>query len=186
MTDEPTDVLPVGRMSTSDVVWSVHSMTSTDSRRALIFQTRGVLLALSADAVSEVIDMPLTQPVPGAADWFVGVSVHRQCAAPVIDVAAFLDPGSLTTGPASERRFNRAIVLRVASSTYLVAADKILNLGNLPAEDQIYAMSGSGMASVAEHRAVRKVCTYDNRSLAVLDLPELLRCTKLLRECNFC
>lgn len=182
--DEQTDVLQVGRMSTSDVVWSAHSITSPDSRRALIFETGGLLLALSAEAVLEVIDMPVISSVPGSAVWFVGVSVYRERAAPVIDASAYLAPGLPTTEPASNKEFNRAIVLRAASSTYLIAADKILNLGNLPAEDQRYAMPG--MADIAEHRAIKRVCIYDNRSLAVIDLPELLRCTKLLRECNFC
>ena len=179
--DEQTDVLQVGRMSTSDVVWSAHSITSSDSRRALIFETGGLLLALSAEAVLEVIDMPVIRSVPGSAVWFVGVSVYRERAAPVIDASAYLAPG---LPAASNKEFNRAIVLRAASSTYLIAADKILNLGNLPAEDQRYAMPG--MADIAEHRAIKRVCIYDNRSLAVIDLPELLRCTKLLRECNFC
>ncbi len=161
--------------SPGDVVWSAYSITASDSNRALLFESRGMLFGLSADSVSEVTDVPVTQRVPGSAAWYQGVSVYRNRPVPVIDVAAYIAPES----PPLE--FHRAIVVRAASSTYLIAADKILNLCSLSPDDQLSATNR--LPDYAGHRAIRKVCAYENRLLAVLDLPELLRCTKLLREC---
>ncbi len=174
------------RMSASDVVWSAHSITAPDPDRALLFESGGVLLALSADSVREVIDMPSTQPVPGSASWFGGVAVYRSRPVPVIDAAAYLKPGSEsdTTAESAIRLFNRAIVVQLASDTYLIAAEKILNLCSLPVEDDFPVLQQ--LPNYIEHRAIGKVCNYENRLLAVIDLPELLRCTKLLRECAFC
>jgi len=166
------------RLSAKEVIWSSHSITPSESARALLFESRGLMFALPADSVNEVIDVPATQSVAGAAAWFEGVSVYRSRPVPVIDVAGYLAPDT------DELAFNRAVVVRVASSTYLVAAEKILNLCSLPVTDYIPELYN--LPEYTRHRAIKKVCQYENRLLAVIDLPELLRCTKLLRECAFC
>jgi len=166
------------RLSAKEVIWSSHSITPSESARALLFESRGMMFALLADSVNEVIDVPATQSVAGAAAWFEGVSVYRSRPVPVIDVAGYLAPDS------TELVFNRAIVVRVASSTYLVAAEKILNLCSLPNTDYLQALHN--LPEYTQHRAINKVFQYENRLLALIDLPEVLRCTKLLRECAFC
>lgn len=155
-----------------------------------MFESGGLFLAISADAVGEVIDMPTCQPVPGSAAWFRGVAVYRSRPVAMIDAAAYLEPGFAkgSTKATPEQVFNRAIVIHLASSTYLIAAERILNLCNLPVESDTLDIECSAQQlkpSYLEHRAVKKVCHYENRSLAVIDLPELLRCTKLMRECAF-
>jgi len=146
-----------------------------------------LLFGVAADSVTEVIDAQAVNEVPGSPAWFKGVCVYRTRPVPLIDVARFFEPSS------SELVFNRAIAVRAASSTYLLAADKILNLCKLPVEDFQWQNSGRqpgqqpmelhGTPDYAKHRAIKKACRYDNRLLALIDLPELLRCTKLLREC---
>ena len=180
-------------ISNADIIWSANSLEASSSARALLFESRGLLFAVSANAVTEVIEATDTSEVPGAPEWYRGVSLYRSQPAALIDVAKFLQPES----PPLE--FNRAIAVRVASSTYLLAVEKILNLCNLPADWRMKPKAESGYNTQhhseshsppepppehALHRAIRGVCRYDNRSLALIDLPELLRCTKLLHECS--
>lgn len=172
-------------ISKTDIIWSANSIAASRSARALLFESRGLLFALSANSVTEVIEAADTSEVPGSPAWYRGVSVYRSHPVAVIDVAKFLQPESPMLV------FNRAIAVRVASSTYLLAVDKILNLCNLPAELQKAPGTDNNQHSegihdpsdYAQHRAVSGVCRYDKRVLALIDLPELLRCTKLLREC---
>lgn len=113
------------KLSTADVVWSSNSITASRSARALLFENRGLLLALPADSVSEVIEAPRVTDVPGSPAWFNGVCVYRSQPVPVVDVARYLQAGT------ADLTFNRGIVVRVASSSYLLVADRILNLCNL-------------------------------------------------------
>ncbi len=178
-------------ISNADIIWSANSLESSRSVRALLFESRGLLFAVSANAVTEVIEATDTNKVPGAPEWYRGVSFYRSQPAALIDVAKFLQPES----PPLE--FNRAIVVRVASSTYLLAVDKILNLCNLPADWRVKPKTDAQIGDIrqphsephlspehAQHRAIRGMCRYDNRTLAFIDLPELLRCSKLLHECS--
>lgn len=180
------------RLSAADVVWSAHSITSFESTtatsRSLLFECGGLLLALSADSVREVIDVPAVSPVPGSPAWFAGVAIYRNRPVPLMDAAAYLEPDQSDTKQKPARRiFNRAIVVHLASSTYLIAAEKILNLCNLPLSGlSLNSPVTQQLPDYAEHRAINSVSSYDNRLVAMIDLPELLRCTKLLRECAFC
>jgi len=173
-------------ISPADVIWSSNGITAPRSARALLFESRAALFGLSANSVTEVIEAAETTEVPGAPAWYKGVSIYRSQPTPLIDIAKFLQPES------PDLLFNRAIAVRVASSTYLLAVDKILNLCNLPSDPETSRRKAtdnhqhSGPHITAEHmphRAISSICRYDNRSLAMIDLPELLRCTKLLREC---
>lgn len=190
ITSTTNAVVTCRAITNADIIWSADSIAASRSARALLFESRGLLFALSANSVSEVIEAVDTTEVPGAPVWFKGVSSYRSQSVALIDVAKFLQPAS----PPLE--FNRAIAVRVASSTYLLAVDKILNLCNLPADLQrdLETVPGtdysnqphSGLRDAPDHtrhRAIRGACRYDNRVLALIDLPELLRCTKLLREC---
>jgi len=178
---------PSRTQSAANVVWSTNSISASKSARALLFEGRGLLFGVAADSVTEVIDSQVINEVPGSPAWFKGVCVYRTNPVPLIDVARFFEPNS------SELVFNRAIAVRTASSTYLLAAEKILNLCKLPAEDFHWQGSDKqssqelvelhGTPDYAKHRAIKKACRYDNRLLALIDLPELLRSTKLLREC---
>ncbi len=164
-------------MAAADVVWSVHSIAASETARALLFESHGLLLALPADAVSEVIDTPTIFPIPAAPQWYAGLSDYRNRPVAVIDVAAFLVPRSPV------QQYKRAVAVRVAFSTYLITADRILNLCRLPVAST--QLPEQVVPDYADHRAIKQVSTYDGRLLAVIDLPELLRCTKLLRECAF-
>jgi len=178
-------------ISASDVIWSSNAIAASRAKRALLFESRGALFALLANSVSEVIEASDTTEVPGSPVWFKGVSIYRSQPAPLIDVAKFLLPESPPLA------FNRAIAVRIASSTYLLAVDKILSLCNLPSgletsgietkagtirDNQLHS-EPHGADGPVQHRAISGTCRYDNRELALIDLPELLRCTKLLREC---
>lgn len=171
-----TEVAPSNqKLSSADVIWSSNSLTQSDVARALLFESREMLFALDARVVSEVVAVPVIQKIPGSPVWFCGVAIVRGCPVPVFDAARFLNPSS----PALV--FNRAIVVRAASSTYLIAADKILNLCSLSTFDP--QPVSSVVPEYVEHRAIENSYHYDNRLLSLIDLPELLRCTKLLREC---
>lgn len=173
-----TTPLPGGRIAAADVIWSAQSITAPESARVLLFESRGLLFALPAESVREVIYVPATHAITGSATWFEGVAVYRKRPVPVLDAAAYFAPES------PDLVFNRAVVVHVASNSFLIAADKILNLCKLPSADQTPLMHR--LPDYAEHRAIKKVCSYENSLLAVIDLPEFLRCTKLLRECAFC
>ena len=170
-------------ISNTDIIWSAGSIEASRSARALLFESRGMLFALPAGSVTEVLEAVASSEVPGAPVWYRGVSVYRSQPVALIDVAKFLQPES----PALA--FNRAIAVSVASSTYLLAVEKILNLCNLPADLQQNPAYNNQHAALRDapdytnHRAVKSACRYDNRVLALIDLPELLRCTRLLREC---
>ncbi len=179
---------------TDDIIWSSNSITASSSSRALLCECDGLNYAVLAEHVVEVIELPNASGVVGAPNWFMGLAVYKARPVPVIDVGAYFNVGGSyaarpdTQQNTQQKNFQRrAIVVQLAGSRYLLAADKILNLTDLPAEDSAtYTMpaSSSNVPDLNEHRAIERICSVDNKQIALINLPELLRLTKFLRECQ--
>lgn len=59
----------------------------------LAFSVRGRALALPADAVERVLEVPRVQRVPGTPAWFAGVAVVAGRLLPLTDLGAWLELG---------------------------------------------------------------------------------------------
>ncbi len=169
----------------ASVIWSSNSIAPSPSSRVLLFECLGAHYGLATESVVEVIESPNCTEVSGAPMWFAGLAVYQSNPVPVIDVGRYFQPDAKHR--AKDRRQHplrgRSVVVKLAGSTFLLAVEKILNLCNLPEEDEAMRVS-SNAPEIAEHRAIQRVCCYDNQLIALINLPELLRLTKFLRECE--
>lgn len=156
-------------------IWSAESIAQAQSAKSLLFQSRHQVFALPTEFISEVIEAPECLQVPGSPWWYRGLAIYRSRPAPIIDPVQYFVPA--LEKPADSH--TRAIVVTVASSDYLFTAEKVLNLCQL---DMTYQEVFSGDQTLIEHPAIAGTGQYDNKSVAIIDIPELLRQTRLLRE----
>ena len=82
---------------------------------AVIWRSAGLLMAIDARAVVEVLPPVACRPMPGAPDWVRGLFTYRAGLVPLVNAARLL--GS-TPGP--DRMANRVIVVRVAAGAATV------------------------------------------------------------------
>ena len=152
-------------------VWSADSIEQSSSARALLFESYQQRFAVTADYVTEVIEVPEYTTVPGAPGWYCGLAVYRARPVAVIDPIQFFVPDRQVVS------HTRAIVVSVASSTYFFLAEKILNLAKL---DPVHNNAHTNQ-DLAAHSAVSAVCHVDNKPVVLIDTPEFLRQMHLLR-----
>ncbi len=168
----------------AEVIWSSNSIAPSQSSRVLLFECDGYYYALATDSVVEVIEYPNCAEVNGAPVWFSGLTVYQTNPVPVIDVGRYFGHGANQRFKGEQHQLRgRCVVVKLAGSTFLLAVDKILNLCQLPEEDEAMRIS-SNPSEIAEHRAIQRLSHYDNKQIALINLPELLRLTKFLRECE--
>ena len=145
----------------AEVIWSSNSIVAPQSSRALLFKCAGVNYAVAAEHVLEVIEHPVVTGLAAAPVWFSGLAVYKARPVPVIDVGRYFELSSDEStykGSAQKAQPSRCIVVQLAGSNYLLSADTVLNLAELP-EDRDNFSTESGKASdVAEHRAIKYVC----------------------------
>ncbi len=170
----------VGSMDSETAVnsktWSVASIVESRSSRALLFESHGVRFAVTTESVTEVVEAPQFEPVAGSPDWYCGIAIYKRKPAALIDAAQFFTDSRLSPDQNTDHT-RHAIVVNLASSTYLLLADRILNLSSLD------SLATSADLSLAEHTAIKSVYEVQNHPVALINLPELLRQTRLLREC---
>lgn len=156
-------------------IWSADSIAQSQPARSLLFQSRDQVFAVATEFVAEVIEAPEVFPLPGAPWWYRGLAGYKSRPVPVIDPVQYFVPASAKP----EKTHTRAIVVMLASSTYLFSAEKVLNLCQLNmSRNEVF----NSDQNLTEHPAISGICQYDNKLVAVIDTPEFLRQTRLLRE----
>ena len=153
-------------------VWSADSIQQSLSAKVLLFESHQQRFALTTDTVVEVIEVPQYASVPGAPGWFCGVAAYRARPVSVIDPVQYFVPAN----DKPDAVHTRAIAITIASSTWLLAAERVLNLCRLDAAD--YSHSDHNLAA---HCAVSAVCNIDNKPVVLINTPEFLRQVHLLQ-----
>ncbi|MCC6677744.1 MAG: chemotaxis protein CheW [Phycisphaerales bacterium] len=74
----------------------------------VIWRTSGLLMAIESRSIIEVLSPVSCRPMPGAPNWIRGLFVYRGTLIPLVDTARLLG-----APPASDRRANRVIVVRI-------------------------------------------------------------------------
>ncbi len=79
---------------------------------AVIWRSAGLLMAIDARAVVEVLPPVSCRPMPGVPDWVRGLFPYRGRLIPLVDAARLLG-----ATPEPDRMANRVIVVRVTAGT---------------------------------------------------------------------
>ena len=171
--------LPRDATSSATTVWSIDSLRQGQVARALLFESHQQHFAVASKYVARVIEMPNLTPVPGVPSWHCGLAAWQNQPVPVIDPVRYFVPGK----EKSNDVFTRAIVVSIASSHYLFAVEKVLNLC------QLNTQSTLDDSDLAAHCAIGGVYPIgndrlNNKSTTLIDAPEFLRQVHLLQVYN--
>lgn len=128
--------------------------------------------AVSAESVSEVIDVPRYAPLPGLSGWLLGVSVYRSEPVPVIDLAAFVFNLARATVPAQT-----ALVLHYGRHQMIFVVQRIDDLIALEAQVQPYGSHGKPSV---ERGYLDPYHDINGRAWRVLNLHRLCRLPEFL------
>ena len=97
-----------------------------------------------------------------------------------------------------DQKLDRVIAVECVGSRYLLLVNKVLSLTQLPKENSVTEAAIGPTEHAAQqspyspyddvqsnnsHRVIERVCRYEQTSVAVINLPDLLRAAKFLREC---
>ena len=97
-----------------------------------------------------------------------------------------------------DQKLDRVIAVECVGSRYLLLVNKVLSLTQLPKENSVVGAALGPTEHAAQqspyspyddvqsnnsHRVIERVCRYEQTSVAVINLPDLLRAAKFLREC---
>src|SRR3546814_18035704 len=118
---QPFDVLlDYERRSLSHEPGRPEQIEAAGHWRGVGFRLGARHLLVGFDAVVEIIPLPATTPVPGAASWMLGVANVRVTFLPIVDLMKFMD-GERTALPESKR----VLVVRQAGGIVAVLNDEL-------------------------------------------------------------
>src|SRR3546814_7492965 len=107
-------------------------MESAWHSRGVGFRLGARHLLVGFDEVVEIIPLPATTPVPGAASWMLGVANVRGTLLPIVDLKQFMD-GERTALHES----TRVLVVRQAGGNVAVLIDELYGQRTFNDEDAI-------------------------------------------------
>ena len=129
-----------------------------DIQRLLIFKLRGIRYALDLHDVAEVLDPPVTHPVPWMPVCFRGAMNFHGSLTSVLDLATFMG-----IGPAEERGSILVLDRRIANLALWV--DEVINI--VPCDLILEE-------DVSHDQLVEKILILADGELRMLGLPKLL------------
>lgn len=105
-----------------------------DAAQYLTFSVAEERLAMSIDAVQEIIETPLITKVPMTPDYIRGVINLRGNVVPVVDLGARLERGRLTI---SKRTCIVLVEVNASGESYVLGmlVDEVRNILDIPRED---------------------------------------------------
>ncbi len=139
------------------------------TERFVVIRIAGESFAISMSSLLEIQRFPTLTPLPGIADWLLGVTNFHGDVLSVVDPRPLLGFDRLTTTDKS----HRLIVLQSSQSPLELGlvVDSTLGVRAIRA-DSIRPPHGNLSGSIS--RYLRGVCEFQDNLLAVLDIEQLI------------